>query len=98
MALALAVPHEAQALRCKEWNRIPPEQKPGTVSRMIDERLTGNRARRYRTADKYAIRQCLGPLEQRIVGEFDYTCAQGQRVSMGELDRIFDNYIRSCVR
>ena len=97
-ALVMAMTTTAGAIECKDWDRLPPEQKGPTVERLIDQRLNSNVAKRYTSANRVAIRKCAMRRVQDIQDEFDGTCAEGIEASMNALDEIFDRYFLSCVQ
>lgn len=98
LLLALVLASSASAIDCEDWTYLDPASKPGTVSRMIDERLASDVAQRYTSANRVAIRTCLQPMVPRIVAEFDGVCSEGMRAAMNALDETFDRYFLSCVQ
>ena len=92
-ALLLAAPIEA--VNCRQWDRMGPGQKAGTVDRMIQGAVSGSGGRQYHV-DRGAIARCLERYARSIAYDFDGACADARTASSRELNRIFKNYIWTC--
>ena len=89
------VPVSAASLECRSWKRSTPDQKRETILAEVDARLGAPRTQKYKV-NRARMRACLENRVRAIQIDFDEACAQGQRVSMRELDDILTEYIVSC--
>ena len=85
----------AQAISCKQWQRMGPQQKAATVERMIASTVRGSKGRQYRV-DRGAVGRCLNGQVRNIEYDFDGACADPRTAGMHELNRIFKDYLWSC--
>ncbi len=91
---ALAAP-PAEAISCRQWERMGPDEKTNTVYRMIDGTVSGSRGRQYHV-DRGAVGRCLEASAQAIEYDFDGACADPRTAGKEALNRIFKNYIWTC--
>ena len=90
----LAAP-PAEAISCRQWDRMGPNEKTNTVYRMIDGAVSGSRGRQYHV-DRGAVGRCLEASARAIEYEFDGACADSRTAGKEALNRIFKHYIWSC--
>ncbi|MCH7643623.1 MAG: hypothetical protein IH974_02220 [Myxococcales bacterium] len=86
----------AAAIGCQEWKRLGPGQKEPAVYDLIETAVSGSRGRQYQV-NRGAIERCLRRNARNIAYEFDDICADSRRASMQALNKLFKNYIWTCV-
>jgi len=86
----------ALAISCSNWSRLAPDQKQQAIDDMIQSAITGQRGRQYQV-NRRAIERCLYGQASNIELDFDDACADSRTASMQALNRIFKEYIWSCV-
>ena len=87
----------ASAIKCSEWTRLAPYQKANTIDDMIRDAISGQGGRQYQVR-RGGIERCLYSKALDIEYDFDDTCADSRTASMQALNRLFKDYIWSCVR
>ena len=93
--LVFAAP--AGATRCPAWNKMGAEEKSRTVEGMIERAVAGSGARSMQV-DRAAVGRCMRDQSREIEYAFDSACSDSRTASMQALNRIFKDYIWSCVR
>jgi len=91
----LGVAEAAQAVRCREWQRMGPDRRSETIERMIRNAVEGSSGRQYQF-DRGAIARCMRARAQTIEWDFDGACADSRRAGMQALNNIFKNHIWDC--
>jgi len=95
LALVLVATHAA-AMDCRSWGRIPPDQKQDAVYDLIQTAVSGSRGRQYQV-NRGAIERCLQRNARNIANDFDDACANPRSAGMQALNRLFKNYVWTCV-
>jgi len=96
LVVALLIAPPALAISCRDWERLDSGQKRAEIDYMIESAIAGQKGREYRV-NRGAIQRCLQRYAQSIEYDFDDACADSGTASMQALNRIFKNYIWSCV-
>jgi hypothetical protein len=91
----LGVAEAAQAIRCREWQRMGPDRRSETIDRMIRNAVEGSSGRQYQF-DRGAIARCMRARVQTIEWDFDGACADSRSAGMQALNNIFKNHIWDC--
>jgi hypothetical protein len=86
----------AAAIDCRTWERLGPGQKEAAVYDLIETAVSGSRGREYQV-NRGAIERCLQRNARNIAYDFDDTCADSSRAGMQALNKLFKNYIWTCV-
>ena len=86
----------AAAIDCQTWQRLGPGQKEAAIHDLIETAVSGSRGRQYQV-NRGAIERCLQRSARDIGYDFDDTCADSGRASMQALNRLFKQYIWTCV-
>ena len=86
----------AAAIDCRTWGRLDPGQKEAAVYDLIETTVSGSRGRQYQV-NRGAIERCLQRNARNIAYNFDDTCADPGRAGMQALNRVFKDYIWTCV-
>ena len=86
----------AAAIDCRTWGRLGPGQKEAAVYDLIETTVSGSRGRQYQV-NRGAIERCLQRSARNISYDFDDTCADSRRAGMQALNRLFKDYIWTCV-
>ncbi len=92
----LLVADPSHAVSCGQWERMGPDEKSATVDRMIQNAVAGSGGRQYQM-DRGAVGRCLDSRAQSIQYDFDGACADSRTASMQALNKIFKDYIWTCV-
>lgn len=95
LPLALLPAAAAQAINCRQWERMSPEQKSATLDRMIESAVSGSRGRQYQV-DRGAVGRCLRNRARSIGYDFDGACADARTAGMQALNGIFKQHIWTC--
>ena len=86
----------ASATSCQRWRRLSEDQRWDRIYRMIDDAITSQRSRQYQV-NRAAIGRCLEGKVEAMYWEFDDTCANPSTARSQAINRIFKNYIWSCL-
>ena len=97
LAIGLAAPATASAIRCSQWNRLDDASQVATLDQMISSGIQGSGARRY-NINRARTEQCMRRQIRSIQLDFDGACAEGQRARISVLDDIFKQYAWSCIQ
>ena len=97
LLLTLSLSDSADAIRCRQWDRLGPAQKEATIQGLIDG-LARNNSVRQTNVNLVTVTRCLNGKAYRMQDEFDGACARGMSESLDVLDRIFKTYAWSCIR
>ena len=76
--------------------RMNDDQRWDRIYRMIDDAMTGQRARQYQV-NRAAIGRCLEGYVESMYWDFTDTCEDTRTARGGAINRIFKNYIWSCL-
>ncbi|MEE9607626.1 MAG: hypothetical protein V3U03_07780 [Myxococcota bacterium] len=96
LLLSMAVAAPAHAIRCRDWGRLGVEQREDALRSEFRQVMSSNRAKQFTSINKTRIERCLIRSMAAIEDDFDDACAEGLQKSMGVLDEILMNYVRSC--
>ncbi len=86
----------AAAINCQAWEHLGPGQKEAAVYDLIETTVSGSGGRQYHV-NRGAIERCLRRNARNIVYDFDDICADSRRAGMQALNKLFKNYIWTCV-
>jgi hypothetical protein len=86
----------AAAIDCRAWERLGPGQQEAAVYDLIETAVSGSRGREFQV-NRGAIERCLQRNASNIADAFDDTCADSGRAGMQALNRLFKDYIWTCV-
>jgi hypothetical protein len=87
----------AGATSCRDWERSSSEEKASIVDDMIRSAISGQRGRGYQV-NRGQIERCLQGSARNIEYDFDDACSDSRSAGMQALNKIFKDYIWSCVR
>ena len=90
------LPAPARAISCQGWDRLGPDQKLQTVYDMIQSAVAGSGGRSMQV-NRAAVGRCVERRAQSIVYDFDDACSSGRTAGMQALNRIFKEYVWTCV-
>ncbi len=93
---ALLVPSVVQATSCPQWNRLSDPGRYQLIDQMIQDAMSSNRGRRYRT-DKGRVGRCLESRIDDIYWDFEGICANPAKAHRSALQTRFMNYLWTCV-
>ncbi len=93
-ALFWAAP--AGATNCRDWERASPAEKTAIVDEMIRSAISGQRGRQYQV-NRGQIERCLRRSVRDIEYDFDDSCSNARSAGMQALNKIFKDYIWSCI-
>jgi hypothetical protein len=96
LALLLASFGPAQAMSCQSWDRLDDGRKRATIDQMIESAIAGEGGRSL-SVNRGAIRRCMQNQSEDMLYAFDDTCADSRTASMQAINRIFKDFIWSCV-
>ena len=96
LLLGLALPIQAQAIRCSKWTRLSPAEKQATIFQMIETGVQSSRARRY-NINPARTQRCLQQNATNIEFDFDGVCADRGR-AVQALNNVFKSYAWSCIQ
>ena len=83
------------AVSCKQWERMGPDQKAGTIDRMIDSTVSGSSGRQYRV-DRGAVGRCLDGHARSIQYDIDGDCSDPRTAAMQAPNKVFKEYLWTC--
>ena len=86
----------AEALTCRDWNRLSESSRYDRIYRMIDDAAAGQGGRSYRI-NRNAIVRCLDANAERMYWDFDDLCADSRTASRNAIRSRFKTYIWTCV-
>ncbi len=86
----------AGAIDCNRWTKLDTGQKEKAVYDLIDTTLSGSRGREFQV-NRGAIQRCLEQNARNIEYDFDDACSDTGRAGMQALNKLFKNYIWTCV-
>ena len=96
LALLFLPASPARAINCQDWGRLGPDQKLPTVHGMIQSAVAGSGGRSMQV-NRAAVGRCVERHAQSIVYDFDDACSSGRTAGMQALNRIFKEYVWTCV-
>jgi hypothetical protein len=94
--LVAASASPALATSCQRWRRLTEDQRWDRIYRMIDDAITSQRSRQYQV-NRAAIGRCLETKVEPMYWEFEDTCSNPSTARSQAINRIFKNYIWSCL-
>ena len=86
----------AFATSCQRWRRLAEDQRWDRIYQMIDDAITSQRSRQYQV-NRAAIGRCLEGKVEAMYWEFEDTCSNASTARSQAINRIFKNYIWSCL-
>ena len=86
----------AFATSCQRWRRLTEDQRWDRIYRMIDDAITSQRSRQFQV-NRAAIGRCLEGQVESMYWDFDDTCQNPSTARSQAINRIFKNYIWSCL-
>ncbi len=92
----LTVTSPARAMRCSEWEPVPPDGQAEALQTLIRDEINAPDKEKYQV-NRAALERCLVRLIPEMRGDFDYACSQGQKVPLDVLDQIFRRYLSRCI-
>ena len=95
-AVSLVWSAPASATGCRDWGRLGYDQKAGAIDDLIQDAISGQKGRSYHV-NRNGIARCLQGQARNIEYDFDDVCADSRTSGMQALNRIFKDYIWSCV-
>ena len=93
---ALTLAPAAGAITCRQWGRLGPTERVGTVESMIQSTLASS-AGRSTQVNRGAVERCLRREARSIEYAFDDVCSDSTRASMRAIENTFKEYIWSCI-
>ena len=86
----------AAAIDCHKWKQLGVDQQDAVIYGLIDSAVGGARGRQYQV-NRGAIQRCLEQNAINIANDFDDTCSDSRSAGMQALNKVFKNYIWTCV-
>jgi hypothetical protein len=86
----------AAAIDCHKWKQLGLDQQEAAVYNLIDTTVSGSRGREYQV-NRGGIQRCLERNVINIANDFDDTCSNARSAGMQALNKVFKNYVWTCV-